>query len=100
MDNKARTLESKLRRIRMWRRISFLLLIGWMPWGISVMSLVDSSSIQTQAIFGYMLVCGLFTGIAVLSSCPRCGNLFFLKVFSNAFFSSECIHCGQAFPDD
>lgn len=100
MEEKESIIDAKLRRIRTRRRVFLCLIAGWLPWGLLVMNVTGASSFQVAAIGAYLLVAAVSGAIAGFSTCPRCESLFFLKAFSNAFFSSQCVHCGQRFPDE
>jgi len=93
MEQSTATIESGLRRIRRRRWLSYGLFAGWLPFGITVSKLTTSGAIEMTAALAYMAAI-LVSGVKVgFSTCPKCGQYFFMSTYTNTF-SSRCMNCG------
>jgi hypothetical protein len=86
--------EPDLRRIRLRRRIALGLFIGFLPWGVLVLTLLPG-----LLALGLLLVWGAAWLVSLLlwgcSVCPRCKRWFFARTpfLRTRPFADACVNC-------
>jgi len=87
------------KKIKKRRRNMILMLILFMPVGISIMYLLCDSAITEILLFSYIIMMILYSLYYGLSKCPRCNNYFSSKWWYGNNLTKECLHCGLSIRD-
>ena len=91
-----RLIRAGLADIRRRRRYMWVLLLGFLPFGVLVSLLPISDSLVPWLAFGWLGVFAIASIRSNLSKCPRCGRNYhqFMIVFIP--WSNKCGSCGLA----
>lgn len=81
-------------RLRKLRLLMYLLFIGYLPFGVFIVSIINSEKISGIIVFIYFLLFGFVTAINSFSKCPRCKNIYTWKGLYANGFTTKCLHCG------
>jgi hypothetical protein len=88
--------EAQWRRYRQVQRLTFGLLLGWLPYGALVLTLTGRFGSDALT-FGLIAPWALALMISMVCAgnlrCPRCGKRFFRKRRAGSRWTSECLHC-------
>lgn len=90
-------IKEKLLKLQQKKRIAFLMLLCFFPFGVLVAKALNNSPLAGLFVFVYLIFTG-FLGIKVaFHKCPRCHKLFFSSPSWASAFTSKCLNCGINF---
>lgn len=70
-----------------------LMIVGWIPYGVLVSTLLGNTSLEGFLIVSYMIAIAAVSGVVLYWPCPRCRQPFSAG-FVHMPFRRRCAQCG------